>query len=217
MSFSFRKTRFEDIPFLVETIIEAEKSGTSILSYSTIFGLSEEDTYYYISKMLEEEVDGCELSISSFIIAEEQGKIAGAIAVWLEGSEGISSTILKGNLLNFTLPKFSLEAALKKAPIIKEIHIEYTNHTLQLGLVYVLNNYRGRNLAGEMIEFAISDFNSKYPDIKEMHVQVFGNNTSAIKAYKKVGFEISKSKESINPEINSLLPYSSKVLMIKIL
>lgn len=217
MDFIFRNATVKDIPFLVETIIEAEKSGTSILSYCTIFGLTEQETEMYLSKMLEEEIDGCELSISSFFIAEEQESIAGAVAVWLEGSEGISSTILKGNLLNYTLPKPNMEIALKKAAIIKEAHIEYQNGTLQLGLVYVSNTYRGQNLAGKMIEYAISNYRNKYPEIFEMHVQVFGNNIPAIKSYKKVGFEIVKSKESLNPEINKLLPYSTKVLMKKLL
>ena len=39
--FIIRPASSNDIPFLVDTIIEAEKSGTSILTYNTIFGLTE--------------------------------------------------------------------------------------------------------------------------------------------------------------------------------
>ena len=60
-----RSATIDDISFLVETIIEAEKSGTDRLSYSTVFGLSNEDTHKYLNDMLKEEIDGCELSVSS--------------------------------------------------------------------------------------------------------------------------------------------------------
>ncbi len=39
--FIIRPATIADAPFLAETIIEAEKSGTDKLSYTTIFGLSE--------------------------------------------------------------------------------------------------------------------------------------------------------------------------------
>jgi len=215
MEFIFRRAKIEDIPFLVETIIEAEKSGTSILSYTTIFDLSEQEAIFYISKMLEEEVDGCELSISSFFLAEFENDIAGAVAVWLEGENGIPSTILKGNLLNYTLPKKNLEKAKGKGQIIKDLHIDYQHLALQIGLIYVSTNYRGQHLAGKMIDFVLSDFKKNCPELHEMQVQVFGNNIVAIKAYEKVGFIIVLTKESKNYEIKSLLPDSVKVLMTR--
>ena len=45
-----RDGNINDIPFIVETIVEAEKSGTNIFSYNTIFGLSEEEAKKYIEK-----------------------------------------------------------------------------------------------------------------------------------------------------------------------
>ena len=95
----FRNATITDVPFIVTAIIEAEKSGTDKLSYSTIFGLTEEEVRSYLQEMLYEEIDGCELSISSFIIAEYNGQPAGALSAWIEGKDGIPSAILKGNLL----------------------------------------------------------------------------------------------------------------------
>lgn len=88
--FNFRKATLNDIPFLVETIIEAEKSGTNILPYTTIFRLSETESKKYITDMFLEEIDGCQLSISSYMITEQNRKSAGAI-----GSERIPSSIFK--------------------------------------------------------------------------------------------------------------------------
>ena len=44
MKLSFRKAVEADIEFIVEGIIEAEKSGSDKLPYTTLFDLSEEDT-----------------------------------------------------------------------------------------------------------------------------------------------------------------------------
>ena len=49
--FIFRHANINDVSFLVDTIIEAEKSGTDILSYTTIFGLSEKEARKYIGEM----------------------------------------------------------------------------------------------------------------------------------------------------------------------
>ena len=101
VEYSIRNATVDDIPFLIDTIIEAEKSGTNVLSYNTIFGLSETEVRIYIMKMLVEEVDDCELSISSFKVVFDNEIPIGAISAWIEGYNGIPSVILKGNLLNY--------------------------------------------------------------------------------------------------------------------
>ena len=94
-TFIIRDANIDDAPFLVDTIIEAEKSGTSILTYTTIFGLSESDARKYITLMFEEEIDGCEFSISSFLITEYNGKPVAAVGGWVEGvAEDMPSKVL---------------------------------------------------------------------------------------------------------------------------
>lgn len=213
--FVIRNATTNDVSFLVETIIEAEKSGTDKLSYSTIFGLSKKDAGKYITEMLLEEVDGCELSISSFMIAEKNGQIAGATAAWIEGYEGIPSSVLKGNLLNFTLPKECIERALEINTLLREIHIEYKPGTMQLGLVYVSPGFRGMNLVSLLIDEHILELLKIKSGIKEMYVQVFENNIQAIKAYEKAKFKTVLIKESPNEEIARYLPSNKKILMKK--
>lgn len=214
-AFTFRQAQMSDIPFLVETIIEAEKSGTDILSYTTVFGLTEEETRKYMIAMLEEEVDGCELSVSSFLLAESEGQIAAAIAAWIEGEEGVPSTVLKGNLLNYTLPKESIARAMDVNPILRDLHIEYKSDTLQLGLVYVSASFRGKDLVRLLIEEKIRQVGETRSDIGEMLVQVFGDNKPAIRAYEKAGFTTILSKASADARVTNYLPSSNKVLMRK--
>jgi ribosomal protein S18 acetylase RimI-like enzyme len=211
--FLFRKATVSDIPFLVETIIEAEKSGTDILSYSTVFGLSETQTREFLSNMLIEEIDGCELSVSSFFVAENQNKVIAAISAWVEGAEGLPSSVIKGNLLNFALPKFSFEKANSLSPLLRDLHIECVENTIQLGLVYVSENFRGKNLVGLLLNEAIDFYLKNYPEIKIVYVQVFGNNIPAIKAYERVKFEVEKIKVCDKYEIRNYLPSDKKILM----
>lgn len=213
--FIIRQATLNDISFLVDTIIEAEKSGTSTLTYTTIFGLSEVETREYIAKMLEEEIEGCELSVSGFILAEKNGSIAGAVGSWFEGSEGLPSNILKGNLLSFILPSTCHERARNLSNVVNDLHIEYINYTIQIGLVFVAPEARGKGLVTLLIDQTIRMLKEKYPGANEAYIQVFGNNLPAIRAYEKAGFEIIYRKNASLPETISYMPDSCKVLMIK--
>jgi ribosomal protein S18 acetylase RimI-like enzyme len=215
--FVIRNATISDVPFLVDTIIESEKSGTDKLSYSTVFGLSETESRKYIADMLLEEVDGCELSISSFLIAEMNGRIAAASAAWIEGMDGIPSTVLKGNLLNYILPKKCFGRALAIDLILRDIHIDYVSGAIQLGLVYVESDFRGFNLVGMLIDEHIHQYQKLHPDIDAMYVQVFGNNLRAIRAYEKADFRVVLIRESANKEVMRYLPSNKKIVMKKIL
>ena len=209
----FRNATINDIPFLVDTIIEAEKSGTDKLSYSTIFGLSEDDVRKYLSGMLLEEVDGCELSISSFILAIADKRIVAAIAAWIEGCEGLPSTVLKGNLLNYSLPREAMNKALANNLIVRDFHIEYAHNTIQIGLVYVDKAYRGQNLVSLLMEQQISNLLLKGTNPTAVYLQVFGNNVAAIRAYEKVGFSKVLTKKSTQKDALLYMPSDSKILM----
>ena len=63
-----RKATLNDVDFLVDTIVAAEKSGTDNFGLAKLFELSEDEMRSYIKAMLEEEVDGCEFSVSSFYL-----------------------------------------------------------------------------------------------------------------------------------------------------
>lgn len=215
--FIFRNAGIDDIPFLVSTIIEAEKSGTDTLSYSEIFGLSEEDTRDYLSKMFLEEIDGCELSVSAYLLAEKNGATVASVSAWVEGSEGISSTVLKGNLLSYILPKKCIERAVAFAPLLGTLNIEYIPGSIQIGVVFVTEEGRGKGLANTLINQQVIRLKENNPAVSEAYVQVFSNNIPAISAYKKAGFFVQGTKASPDTTILKLLPSDKKILMKKIL
>ena len=66
---SIRKATEKDIPFLIETIIAAEKSGTETIAYCSIFSLGKEEFTELLKNILEEDIQGQELCVSDFLIA----------------------------------------------------------------------------------------------------------------------------------------------------
>ena len=213
--FKIRDAEIKDIDFLVETIIEAEKSGTDKLSYSTIFGITEDEVCKYLKEMLLEEIDGCELSVSSFLIAECEGNTAAAVSAWIEGKEGTPSAVLKGNLLNYILPKKCIEKAASLNEITKEIHIEYIQNTIQLGAGYVASEYRGHKLLGLLITEIIEKLRKEKSGIPNVWAQIFSCNIPSIKIHEGLDFKHIMTKESQNSEISNYLPSNKKFLFTK--
>ncbi|MBN1414272.1 MAG: GNAT family N-acetyltransferase [Bacteroidales bacterium] len=214
-AFIFRKATINDIPFLVDTIIEAEKSGTDILSYSTIFGLTEEEVRKYLANMLAEEVDDCELSVSSFIIAESQNKIAGAASAWIEGRDGIPSSTIKGNLINYSFPEESIKRASRLHRLIHELNIDYLPNTIVLAAGYVKPEFRGRSLLTILLKKQIEDLSKQGKRVDAVYTQIFESNIPSIKSVEKLGLKIVLRKESSNEEITKYLPSNKKLFLRK--
>ncbi len=213
--FIFRTATINDVPFLVETIIEAEKSGSNILSWTTIFGLSESDSKRYLSDMLKEEIDGCELSISSFLVAETKGQVVAALSAWIEGENNESSAFLKGNLLSYVLPNDCIQKASLIQPLLQEIHIDYIPGSIQKGAGYVAKDYRHRDLFRLLTDEIIGKLLKRNPSVTDAYTQIYGSNIAAIKANQKADFKIVMVKESPNEEILRYVPSNKKVLMKK--
>lgn len=212
--FQIRPATVKDNPFLIETIIEAEKSGTDKIGLSNLFHLSEEKLRQCLIQMMEEEIDGCEFSISSFQIAEIEGISVAAIAGWIEGEneDNIPSGMLKSNLLGFVLPKESLEYVQKLSGLLGGIQIARETYTYQIEYVYVSPDYRGMGLIS-----ALLDAHSKLAGgvVHKMQVQAFANNSAAIKAYEKYGFKVKREYEVCDEQILNYLPYNIKLLLEK--
>ncbi len=211
-----RNAVIKDIPFVVDVVIAAEKGMSDKLSYSTLFNLSENEVKDLIIKMFEEEVDGCELSLSSFLVAEYQGEAVAASGAWIEGFNGVmSSQILKSNLISYVFKKESIEYLKTKSYLVKDILIPREPQTLQFEYMHITDKHLGKGLDVELIrkneEYALA----KYPDLQKAQCQLFKNNIFAIKMASKKGFKIIKSYKSGNSEILEYLSFNEKILMEK--
>ena len=212
--FIIRNASLADINIIVEAILAAEKSGSNVLSYTAIFGITEEQTRGYLKKMLEEEIDGCELSISSYLIAERDNKLAAVMGAWIEGDEDVPSSTIKGNLLSYFLPRESMVKAYEISPLVSEMAIEYIEGTLCIGIVYVKEKFRRKGLVLKLLNEHIKKARIDKNEI-DIYIQVFGNNIAAINAYKKLGFEEFKVVKSDNKQVKNYLPSNIKYFLKK--
>jgi len=213
--FIIRSATHTDIDFIVETIIQAEKSNTNKLGLSTIFNISEENVRKYLVEILQEDIEGCEFSLNSFLVVDTGMRAVAAIAGWKEqdNEDELPSAILKSNLIQFVFPKESIVYAGEMKKTIEKIQIERTINAYQIEYVYVDINYRGNHLATILINEHIKK--AKVLNCDVIEVQVFANNKPAINTYQKLGFTIVRKFVSDNNEIFHLLPYNEKLLMQK--
>lgn len=208
----FRNAEKRDIPFIVETIIEAEKSGTSILTYSTIMGFSEAEASEILVSILKEALEPCELSLQSFFVAELNNTLAGACSLWLESESEMPSGLIKANALRSFLKEVNYSHMYNARLITQSMQIPHTGGCFQVGVVYTKQEFRGMGVASRLIDFALSRLKGAGLIADLAEVQVFANNTAAIKAYEKLGFRTSFIKEGV-PEASEYFPSNKKHLM----
>ncbi len=205
-----------DIPFLADAVIAAEKGNSDKLSFSTLFNLPEEKIKDLLIAMFEEEVDGCEFSLSSFLIAEHNGEPVGTLCAWIEGFEGsMLSSILKSNLILYTFEKESIEYFKTVSNIIKDILIEREPLTLQLEYMHIKDQHVGKGIDIALLTKNEENALAKYPALQKSQCQVYKNNIFGVKMSLKNGFKIIRSYKAKNDDIFDYLPFNEKLLMEK--
>lgn len=165
--------------------------------------------------MLEEEIDGCELSISSFVVAEYESELVAARGGWLEGDneDELPSSLLKANLFQYCIPKDNLMKGMKKLEMIKDIQIERELGTYQFEFSYTKPEFRGCHIMGRLNAVHIK--RAKLKGATKMQVHAYKSNTKSINASSRSGFRITKEYTSNNPHIRDIYPDNAMVLMEK--
>jgi hypothetical protein len=215
-NYTIRPASINDTEFIAEAVIEAEKSGTNILSYTTIFGIPENDAKKYIVAMLEEDTEDCDLALNGFLIAEKNSEYAAALNYWIEAKNDVSSAIIKGNLLNYCLPKEALVKAKAISHIFAELSIDnYLPGSLWLGAAYVVPKHRARLLLPMLFNFLLKRIKSEQPQIQQAFCSIFANNLASIQNFKLLKFREIKEFSAKSPEVSMILPSNRKLVMCR--
>ena len=208
-----KKALPSDIDFIVETIIESEKSGTDKFSYCTLFELTTEEVSKIIKEILTEDIQGQKFCLEQFIIATVNEEPAGACSSWIEGGTGSSSSYLQGQILLAFFPRENVDDARKRLEMAKDLTIEREHNALQIESVYVKAKFRGLGIAGKIITQHIQQAVKDNPKLKKAQIVVAKTNGSAIKSYINLGFEVVEEKHCSNKEILNFLPADTLVIM----
>ncbi len=208
-----------DIAFLADAVQGAEQSGGTFSALARIFGIAEDALPGLLSSMFEEGVDGCEFSVSSFLVVREGSVPVAAVAGWVEGEaeEGVPSQVLRSNLIGFTFPPEAMAALRTHAEALTPLRLDRVKGALQIEYVYVRPDRRGSGLAARLIQRHIMNALALSAPPARAQVQVFANNAPAVHLYSAMGFTTSLRVRSDHPGITSLLPHPEKLMMEKLL
>lgn len=212
---TIRKATLNDIDFIVTTIIEAEKSSTNKIGPANYFGISEVDFRQYIKKMLEEEVDGCEFSISSFVVAEYDGEVVSAKGGWMEGQneEELPSSILKANLFAYIIPQENLRIGKSRGEIVKDILIEREKNAYQFEYAYTVPHFRGYHIMNLLDSY--HEELARKLGAKKIQRHVCKCNEKSLKVCARGGFRVVKVFSSGNPWVKEYYPDDTMLLLEK--
>jgi len=202
-----------DTEFIIETIVQAEKGNGISISYCKLFNIKEDDFRNILRKILGEKICNFEFSLENFKIAEAAGKSVAAYGAWLEGKEGIPSGILKISALRTFLGKENIVHYKHYAPLADEISIRRQPGTIQFESIYIVKEYRGKNIGRMLVQALLDDFKIKHPEVERAHVQLIKQNAVSLQAHQKYGFRIIEEKTSLNPEILNFYSGDTRVLM----
>jgi ribosomal protein S18 acetylase RimI-like enzyme len=212
---TIRRATAKDSDLITEAIIAAEKSNSDKLSYSAIFGLSEEEVKKLLEHALEEEIEGQEICADHFLIAEVNGMPAATCASWIEAKDGVPSGQLKANILFHLLGKDAWEKASEKLKAVAGTNIERTAGTAQIESVYTRPEFRGKGLTPMIIAEHFRMHKENDPSVNKAQVILLKNNSSAASAYHKAGFEQVAERTGSSELLQAILPCNAKIMMEK--
>ncbi len=209
----FRRAFQSDIPFLIDAIVSAEKSGTEIFSYSNIFEMPEQDARKIFADIIAEDVRGQDLCISDYFLAEIDGKVAGCIASWIEGEGGQPSGVMKGTLLNYFFPKANMLKAQAKKKVLDALHFEAVKGTLVIENCFTLPEFRGLGILTRLMQEQTRLFLESKSGLKNSQMRVLKTNRSALEIYLKMGYKIIEEQHCPDPVILKWLPSDTQYIL----
>ena len=210
-----RKAKSSDIPFLITSIIEADKSGTNKSSYCSLLNITETELSDLLRKVFELELDGFEFCVSSFCVLEYKNELVGALASWIEYENGIPSWQNRMLSIREEANPDSFSHLLKMNETSANLIPERTHFSLQIESLYIIPEFRGMGLFKLMLDFHYENSIIHFKNLHSIELIVYDNNVAALNSYSKLGFNIIKKTKLNNQVINSIFPSNGMFLISK--
>ena len=210
---TFREAKKDDYAFLADCIIAADRGHGKHCSYTQLFDLTEGAFHAIVLAMMEEELEGTELSPVHFLIADADGISVAAVSSWVEGAYDAPSWMIRSGLIYQYIPKENIENASALKHITDQMVLHRTEGTLQIEAVYTLPEYRGKGLATWLIREHAKRNSLKFPSLTRAELMLYAGNDAAMNAYSKLGFHEIKRKTADHPDVGKYYPSDGMLLM----
>lgn len=209
---SIRQATNGDIDFVIEAIIESEKSGSQMVSSCNVFGIGLERFKAILKDVLAQNHRDYDYFLSGFVVAEVNGEYAGALGSWIEAADGTPSGIIKATILFQYLDKSRIKEINKNTRVIKGITAPREAGTLQLEHGYTKEKFRRQGVFTSMIRENIKKNYSLQPFSKVQGI-LFKENYKSFNCHLKFGYEVVDERKVDDPNVLKFFPYNTKVLM----
>lgn len=210
----FRKATSNDTEFIIDAIVESEKSGTQLLSWSQIFDITEIQVREMIQTVLEEDIAEQEWCIENFIIAQQESTNCAALSAWVEPETGLGSSAIKAQVISYLYPELWQKYANALSEVAK-IQLKRKPNALQLEHIYTAASFRGKGIAGQLIDFTIQHHKNTTSNLKYAEIQFMAENAVAKRSYTKCGF-LSETKGPISDFGGlTLLPGHQRISLLR--
>lgn len=212
----FRDATTSDVDFIVETIIEAEKSGTDCISSCNIFCFSPEYFKSLLKNILLKDYSDYEYSLSGFTVAEYLGYPIGALGSWIEEENDTPSFMIKANELIPSILAEKKEIAINNLKAIRGFSLKLEKQAVQLEYGYVVEEHRRKKVFTNLILQNIKKHVTRKASFNLIQTNMLKANYKSFNAYVNLGFVINEEKIMTNSEVLTLFPSDTKVsLMIE--
>ncbi|MFH0895030.1 MAG: GNAT family N-acetyltransferase [Bacteroidota bacterium] len=208
-----RQAEKKDFYFLADCILSADQSNGAHSSYTQIFDVSKEAFHAILLQMLDEELEGTELSPVHFLIAEINNIPVAAVSSWVEGAYDAPSWMIRSGLFREYIPQKNIDAASSIKVITDEMVLQRTEGTLQIEAVYTHPDYRGKGYASMLIYDQAKRKIAEFPELKIVELMLYLGNDAAARAYEKLGFVEKQSKICNHPDVLKYYPSLGMRLM----
>lgn len=195
-----------DIPFIVDAIVNIEKTGKSD-TFSNLFGTDENTTRHYLEQFLQDDESlNTEFSLNTYSIVEINGERAGCCCLFFTDPNYYQN---KSELFPIHLKKEHLTKFIENAKLLPDTK-QYSTNKYFLEYLYVDDKFRGKGVSKAILEYLFAK-----TDI--LHLIPLVNNTFAVEYYRRFGFiedEQIKTFPIDTPE-NKIYPGTHKIMLYK--
>lgn len=203
----------EDLDIVLDTIIEAEKSGSDIISSCLIFNMTEHEYRKILTSMIEKRYEDYEFTLPGFLVAKHNHTKLGSLGSWIEGKNGMDSSIIKASALFTTIEKDKLLEVQPNLKILGGASFHRTPGALQLEYAYVKPEYRRRGVFTKLILGQINRYRNIELELLLAESILFRENYKSLNCYQKLNFQLKDSINLKGQPSENYFPYSERILM----
>lgn len=206
------------LAFIIQTILEAEKSGTNQIISCQLFNLSESAYRKFLSNTLLEDIPDWELGLSQYKVLLSGGVPCGALCGWVEKRNGTLSQIHRLNAYHILMPKPNMDFYLSGPSwFASQLEIPRKPNTIQTESIYIAPAHRGKGFAKILANAVITDLASANPEVVMAQGQLFAQNELSLSIHQKLGYTIADKRCIEVPEVLNFFPGNTKLLIEKTL